>query len=281
MSSPGQGRGRGIMRVNNCRVLFIHLFFFSDWIISNDLPLNSQTLKLALFVFFSSRIYLVLFYDFYWRSSHLLCSLTTGFRRKIVSPVWLRLLRLSMESPALHLLFPLGSELLKLCAFSEFWKARPGAWEPPICSPWGWCPNCALFQSCSQVDFMHVLTSPLQKLAFIIHQRMLREPAVWVVGKRIRVSEADSFKGIHGPAGGTCKQGVPSGLWGIFLMEFVIGLKVLWVLCLGYCAPSFSQSLGGADHLSVLVWVRKKGASWAVSHIAREARHSLHCYFPM
>lgn len=75
---------------------------------------------------------------------------------------------------------------------------------------------------------MHVLTSHLQKLAFIIHQRMLREPAVWVVGKRIRVSEADrASRASMGQLGGTCKQGVPSGLWGIFLMEFVIGLKVL------------------------------------------------------
>ena len=184
-------------------------------------------------VFFSSRIYLVLFYDFYWRSSHLLYSLMTGFGRKIVSPVWLRILRLSMESPTLHLLFPLGSELLKLCAFSQFYKARPDAWEPRICFPWGWCPNGAFLQSCSQVDFLHMLTSHLQKLAFIIHRRMLREPAVRVVGERIRASEAHrASRASMGQLGGPVSK----------VSQVACGASSWWSLCRRTQSPLSSES---------------------------------------
>ena len=72
----------------------------------------------------------------------------------------------------------LGNPTKVVCT-AQFSKARPGVENLmfPLVGR-GWCPDCAFFPTCSRVDFLHMLTSHLQKLAFTTHQSVLRGPVM-------------------------------------------------------------------------------------------------------
>lgn len=98
---------------------------------------------------------------------------------------------------------------------------------------------------------------------------------------------AQNVRGAHGPVRWTTSE-----VWGSFLVEATkhligwtakhLAASFWWVLSPSCCAPSPSQLLNCANHLSILGGVRRKWAPWAASRTAREAGCSLtHCHFSL
>lgn len=208
-----------------------------------------------------------------------------GFSRGVVSPVWLKTLRLSQAflggcTHCTPLVTPWGGECWRLYAFSQFYKARPRAESLEWCLELSLCifliPIIRLaFCMCSQAIYK---VHSLELIhSFVVHWSMSKGPALHIWWWRFGWVRCRAVGAPMGQLGRAWKQHVPRGIWGVSLMEFVkhlVGSTAPgWVLKLGCYALSFSQPLSYADHVSVLVWVRKKWASWAIPCTCRAARY--------
>ena len=151
--------------------------------------------------------------------------------------------------------------ILKIVCILLILQSQVECWEPLFCFPWRSAVKCsslrAFSQCCRAVLAFCVCFQAICKGSYSQSMQAYAESWPYECGWGMW-NTGDAY----GPVGGVYRQGIKSSLWMGFLMEsamwWVESAALWWVPSPSCCAPSFSQPLSHANHLSVLGWVKKK-----------------------